>query len=264
VEFRILGPFEIRSDRGELLREPRRRQRELLAALLLFAGRACGHDLLARVLWGEAQPADPHAALRVCVCRARKVPGVASWLTILPGAYRADTDADGLDLLRFRALVTVSGEQRAAGDLRTAAVLLARALSCWNDPPLSGLPAAPEIAAEAEGLLEQRRQAELDLADALLDLGEHQRILADLHARALADHLCERRWWQLMLALYLGGRRGEALAAYSRARAHLVSEFGTGPGAELQELLGAILRGAPPPAASWRHPADRAAALAGI
>lgn len=53
----------------------------------------------------------------------------------------------------------------------------------------------------------------------MLDLGEYQQILAHLHARAVADHLCERRWQQLMLALYRCGRRSEALAAYSRARA---------------------------------------------
>jgi DNA-binding SARP family transcriptional activator len=260
MEFRILGPFEIRSDSGELLRGPQRRERELLAVLLLFAGRACSRDLLARVLWGESQPADPDAALRVAVCRARKVPGVAGWLTALPGAYRADVAAGSLDLLRFRALVKQAGQQRSLGNPGRSGYLLEQALSCWRDPPLAGLPAAAEIAAEAEGLLEMRRQAELDHADIQLDLGRHQQILADLHARALADHLCERRWEQLMIALYRCGRRGEALAAFSRARAFLVAEFGAGPGPALQALLGQILAGSGP---AGLRSAGRAAALAG-
>jgi DNA-binding SARP family transcriptional activator len=261
LECRILGPFELWSDRGEQLNGPPRKERELLAVLLLYAGRPCSRGLLASALWGEAPPSDPEAALRVCVCRARKIAGVAGWLSVLPGAYRADVGTDGLDLLRFRALLALAGRQRGLGDLRRAEASLRSALGCWRDPPLASLPPTAEIAAEAEGLLEQRRQAELDLADVMLDLGEHQQILAHLHARAVADHLCERRWQQLMLALYRCGRRSEALAAYSRARASLVEEFGAGPGQELQALLGQILAGTAP-RGSGRRGAGRSAALA--
>jgi DNA-binding SARP family transcriptional activator len=259
MEFRILGPFEIWSG-GEPQPVPQRRERELLAVLLLFAGRSCSRRLLARVLWGESQPADPDAALRVAVCRARKVPGVAGWLTALPGAYRADATAGSLDMLRFRALVDQAARQRSLGNPGWSGQLLEHALGCWRDPPLAGLPAAAEIAAEAEGLRELRRQAELDHADIQLDLGRHQQILAKLHARALADHLCERRWEQLMIALYRCGRRGEALAAFGRARAYLVAEFGAGPGPELQAVLGQILAGTVP---AGRRGPGRAAALAG-
>ena len=48
---------------------------------------------------------------------------------------------------------------------------------------------------------------------------------------------------QLMRALYQAGRQNEALAEYRRIRAHLRDEFGVDPGAELQRLELAILRG---------------------
>jgi len=245
MEFRILGPFEILADDGELMPVPRRRERELLSVLFLFAGMPCGRELLARALWGESQPADPEAALRVCVCRARKVPGIAGSLAVLPAGYLADPGTVRIDVVRFRQLRARAGRQLALGDLPRAASSLHDALGCWRDPPLPGLPAVPETLAEAARLREQRRLAELDLAGIMLDLGQHERIVADLHGRVVADPLCERSWWQLMLALYRCGRRSEALAAYSRARAALVSELGAGPGAELQALLGQILAGVP-------------------
>jgi DNA-binding SARP family transcriptional activator len=253
MEFRILGPFEIRSDDGELLPVPRRRERELLSVLLLFAGLPEARELLARALWGDSQPADPEAALRVCACRARKMPGVADCLTVLPAGYRADPGAARIDVIRFRGARMQAERQSALGDLPGAAASLKDALGCWRDPPLPDLPAVPETGAEAARLLEQRRLAELDLADIMLALGQHKQIVADLHARVVADPLCERCWWQLMLALYRCGRRSEALAAYSRARAALVSEFGTGPGAEMRALLSQILKDVPPAAVGAGH-----------
>src|SRR5581483_10399210 len=104
MEFRILGPFEILADDGELMPVPRRRERELLSVLFLFAGMPCGRELLARALWGESQPADPEAALRVCVCRARKVPGIAGSLAVLPAGYLADPGTVRIDVVRFRQL----------------------------------------------------------------------------------------------------------------------------------------------------------------
>ncbi len=130
--------------------------------------------------------------------------------------------------------------------LRPASAELQRALDCWRSPALAELPDSLEIAAERARLMEQRRTIELTLADVLLELGDHDRILADLHERVVTEPLCERGWAQLITALHLGGRRREALAAYSRARVILVRSLGTEPGAELQHLLQLVLDGRPP------------------
>ncbi len=56
-----------------------------------------------------------------------------------------------------------------------------------------------------------------------------------------AAPLRERRWAQLMVALYRSGRQGEALRTYQDARRHLADELGIEPGPELRRLEAAVL-----------------------
>jgi DNA-binding SARP family transcriptional activator len=62
-----------------------------------------------------------------------------------------------------------------------------------------------------------------------------------LEAAVAAEPLRERRWAQLMLALYRDGRQAEALRAFERLRAQLADQLGIEPSAELRALEDAIL-----------------------
>ena len=80
-----------------------------------------------------------------------------------------------------------------------------------------------------------------DRADALLATGRAAEIIGELEAAIADAPLRERRWGQLMLALYRAGRQGEALGAYQRARSLLADELGVDPGPELRRLEAAIV-----------------------
>jgi DNA-binding SARP family transcriptional activator len=241
MEFRVLGPLQIISSRGETVEVRQRLHRAVLAVLLLYAGSPCTHARLIDALWGDNPPKDPAANLATHICRIRCQLGLGSQLQTLPGAYRLDPVPGSLDLHRFQLLTTQAQQARDSGDLPRAAALQAAALDCWREPPLADLPSTPGIDADVAGLLEQRRVGETALVDLMLALGHHEDLLAGLHRSVVLNPLDERGWAQLMLALYRSDRKCEALAAYSRARAAMIAGLGTEPGPALKSLMERIL-----------------------
>ena len=79
-------------------------------------------------------------------------------------------------------------------------------------------------------------RAELELA-----LGRHDLLLDRLRAAVAEEPLRERRWEQLMVALYRSGRQADALRAFQEARRVFVEELGIEPGRSLRELERAVL-----------------------
>ena len=88
---------------------------------------------------------------------------------------------------------------------------------------------------------EVRRGLVEDRFDALLTLGQTGEVVPELESAVGEEPLRERRWGQLMLALYRAGRQADALHAFQRAREALVDALGVEPGPELCELEAAIL-----------------------
>jgi DNA-binding CsgD family transcriptional regulator len=71
VEFRLLGPLEVRDGGDSVVDLPRRQQRALLAALLVRAGEVVSVDRLVDDLWGERPPASAVGSLQNTVSQLR-------------------------------------------------------------------------------------------------------------------------------------------------------------------------------------------------
>jgi class 3 adenylate cyclase/tetratricopeptide (TPR) repeat protein len=97
-----------------------------------------------------------------------------------------------------------------------------------------------------------RRGGEEVLADARLARGEHAALVGDLEQAVAAEPLRERRWAQLMLALYRYGRQADALRAYQRLRGQLAEQLGIEPSPELKGLEEAVLL--QKPELDWQPP----------
>jgi len=67
MDFLVLGPLELVVD-GDPVRLTARRQRAVLAALLLRAGTVVAGDALIEALWG-ADPPDSAASVFAAACR---------------------------------------------------------------------------------------------------------------------------------------------------------------------------------------------------
>ncbi len=247
VEFRILGPLEISRD-GKPVEPGGKKQRALLAILLLNANEVVSSDRLIEELWGESAPETAPKALQVHVSQLRKElepersagdPG-RLLITRSPG-YMLVLEPEQLDLNRFDRLARDGREALGAGDPERAAELLREALSLWRGPALADLAYEEFAQTEIARLGELRLAALEDRVDADLECGRHPDVLGDLEGLVAAEPLRERPRGQLMLALYRSGRQADALDAYRSARDALVSELGIEPGKELQRLHQAIL-----------------------
>jgi len=237
VEFRVLGPLEVLVE-GRALELKRRKQRSLLALLLLHAGEVVSTDRLIEDLWAGKPPKAAVGSLQNLVSDLRKVLGRDTVRTREPG-YTLDVDPARIDLHRFERLVAQAAE---GGDAERRSSLLHEALALWRGAPLADLAFEPFAHVEVARLEELRTAAREELMQAELELGRHSQLVGELETLVAENPLRERLRGQLMLALYRSGRQAEALEAYRQARETLVEELGIDPSPELQRLEQSILR----------------------
>ena len=239
LQFRILGPLEVWRD-GAIVELGARKQRAVLALLLLNANRVVPTERLIDELWGHTPPETARSALQVYIAGLRKaLGGEGTALRTRGPGYALDVEPGALDLDRFTAL---RAEAQAVDDEERRSELLREALELWRDTPLADLSAEPFAATAVTRLEEQRLEALEQRIDADLALGRHAQLVPELETLVAAQPYRERPRAQLMLALYRSGRQADALGAYQTARRTLREELGLEPGQELRELEAAILR----------------------
>ncbi|GAA2877875.1 BTAD domain-containing putative transcriptional regulator [Streptosporangium fragile] len=242
MEFRVLGPVEAYDD-GVPVDLGGRRQRTVLARLLIAQGAVVSADTLVDDLYGGAPPASALSALQSFVSHLRRAieprrsPRTPSQLLIRrpPGYLLATTDVDAI---HFTDLVTLS-EFRSPGE---AAASLDKALRMWRGLPYGELGDEAWATAEVARLRELRLVAVERRAQALLDLGRPQTVISELETETAENPLRERLWCLLALALYRTGRQAEALAVLRHAGKLLAEQLGLDPGPELRALENDILR----------------------
>lgn len=246
MEFRILGPLEV-LDGEQLLRLAGRKQRALLALLLLHANEVLSSDRLIEDVWGDDPPATGVNALQARVSQLRKAlaPVAGEILVTRPPGYLLRVNTGELDAERFERLADEGRRALASGDVQAAAELLRSALSLWRGPALADFLYEPFAQGEIARLEEARLACLEERIEADLALKGHREVIAELEAMIGAHPLRERLRSQLMLALYRSGRQAEALGVYQETRRVLVEELGIEPSPVLQRLQQAILNQEP-------------------
>src|SRR5262249_2047488 len=104
VEYRLLGPVEVCVD-GRPVDAGQPRQRAVLAALLVDAGRVVPTGTLIARVWGPTVPEHARATLRTHLSRIRRLleqAGERAALSRVSGGYRLTVEPDRIDLHRFR------------------------------------------------------------------------------------------------------------------------------------------------------------------
>jgi len=269
MRFLVLGPLEVTHDGGDPLPIAGAKERTILACLIAHAGRVVSVDDLIEELWGEQPPRTPEKTLVSYVSRLRRDlhsrrPGgsKADLIVFRADGYSLERDGHEIDAVDFERLAYEGHRSLDEGRLADADHALGSALALWRGDAYQGYRYTAFGATEADRLDELRRTAVEDLIESRLSGSDPGQLVPELEAMVREEPLRERRWGQLMVALYRAGRQAEALQAFTRARDGLVGQLGVEPGPELRRLQTAILAHEPelertrPPGSDGARPTD--------
>jgi len=256
MEIDLLGPLRL-AVRGEDVPLTAPKLRVVLTLLALKVGSPVSVLDLEWALWGDDEPKTADKALQNHIKDLRKVVPEGA-IETTPQGYRLTGSKDSVDVFRFERRCARGRALLASGHPGAAVAELERALELWRGEPLVDLGDGPTGATELVGIKERKAVAEEDLFEGHLRLGHHQSLVADLRSAVEAEPLRQRRWGQLMLALYRCGQQVDALRAFQRLRSELGEEHGVEPSAELVELERAIVLDRPE--LQWEPPNESGAA----
>ena len=235
VELGVLGPLQVRQG-GAPVAIPGAKPRAVLTMLGLHHGSVVAADTLVELLWGEDPPRTAAKALQTHISSLRRALGDGFVLTQGTGWAIAESEVDAS---RYTSAARLGRDAAATGDTSQAVARFEEALALWRGIP--ELPDGRRGTSEKTRWIEGHAALVEDRADALLATARAAEIIGELEAAVAEAPLRERRWGQLMLALYRAGRQGDALGAYQRARTMLADELGIDPGPELRRLEAAIV-----------------------
>lgn len=231
TQIRVLGPVSIVAD-GRPLPLGYAKQRCVLAALALEAGRVVTPDRLIERVWGPHPPERARGVLYGHVARLRRAAPVM--VARRSGGYVLDVAPEAVDVHRFRTLAAQARADDGPAGWQ-------RALDLWHGPALSCVD-SPWARALRVALERERLAARLRLCAAWSRLGLDEVALADL-ADLASDHpLHEGVAAQLMRSLCRTGHPAGALEHFDGLRRRLAEHVGADPGPELVDLQVRILR----------------------
>ncbi|MEU6201251.1 BTAD domain-containing putative transcriptional regulator [Streptomyces sp. NPDC047061] len=225
-----------------------RRQRAVLALLIVARGSVVTRDRLVEGVWGGAPPRRAAASLQAHVSHLRRcleperAARARGGVIVSEGAgYALRLAADAVDAWRFEEALRSAAAHADAGRPSEAVAVLESGLALWRGPAYAEYAAEPWAHREAARLADLRELARERLLAARLARGEDAVLVPELESLVAEDPLREERRRLLALALYRAHRQADALDTLRRARHLLPTGPGTAPGAALRDLEAGIL-----------------------
>ncbi|MEV5387402.1 BTAD domain-containing putative transcriptional regulator [Streptomyces sp. NPDC052721] len=250
VFFEVLGPVAV--VRGtQRVHVASRRQRVVLAALLLSAGRVVSLETLIEAIWSERPPDTARNQVHTCVSALRRLlarMGAQTPIETLPGGYLLRVPFDQVDLQLFRTSSAKAAERARQGRYEEAIALMRQALAHWKGPGCADVD-SEVIQSRVVHLDEEFQRAMDHCVEWNLALGRHSEVIGELIERVARHPLRELPRLQLVQALHRSGRTAEALDVCRHGRREFVEQLGLEPSEEMARLEARIL--ARDPALDW-------------
>lgn len=242
----MLGPLEVTVD-GARVSLGSRKQRAVLAMLVINRNRVVSSETLVDAVWGERAREEARASLHTYVSNLRRLLNDAgvdgrTVLAAAPSGYRltvADIDCDNG---RFVIAKMAGIRAAAAGRFDVASRHLSSAIAEWRGRVLEDLSEFEFVASFAAALLEDEVDAHTARAEAEIACGRGNAVIGVLEGLTSEHPYREPLWAQLITAYYVSERQSDALDAYRRLATALSADLGIDPGRTIRTLHERILR----------------------
>lgn len=246
VAFGVLGPLQATVAGAPVALGPRK-QRAVLAMLVINRNRVVSSAALVDAVWGPLATADTRASLHTYVSNLRRVltdAGVdgRAVLTGTSAGYCLRVSDNDCDIGRFAERKAAGVRAASAGRFEEAGRHLSAAVAEWRGRALEDLPDFDFVDAFAAALAEDHITVHITRAEAEIACGRAHTMISALEALAAEHPYREQLWAQLITAYYASERQSDALDAYRRLNAALVADLGVGPGPSIRALHERILR----------------------
>ncbi|MDN4614566.1 BTAD domain-containing putative transcriptional regulator [Leifsonia sp. F6_8S_P_1B] len=175
------------------------RERVVLSALIVLAGRSVATGELAQAYWGADLPRTWTQQVKTAVARIRADLGQRAVIT-RGSEYTLGLDPATIDAFEFERLVSDARKHAMHDEHDRAVAAYRRALGMWRGAPYPELVDWEPAAVEAERLVEIRRSVEEELLESRLAEGEHSAVVADAERLVRESPLRENRWAILAIA----------------------------------------------------------------
>jgi len=219
--------------------------------LLVHADQVVPVSVLVSELWDDQPPVSSLTTLQTYVLNLRKMFAAVTGLPAAEvtrnllitraGGYMLRSDHAALDVREYQRLMSAGCAALGAGDDATGMGRLTEALRLWRGPALVDVPLGRVLESKRRELEESWLMATEYLVGAKLRQGMYREVLIELAALTAENPLHEGLQAQYMRALYLSGRRAQALEVFHRLRRNLVDELGLEPEPQVQRIHRAIL-----------------------
>ena len=191
-----MGPLRVRRG-GRPGHDPGRKTRAILTMLGLHAGSVVSADTLVELLWSEDPPAPRPKALQTHISALRRTLGDGFVMTQGTGWSVAGATSDAQ---RYKSAARRGRDARRRGRHQPGGRLLRRRHGAVARHTRAARQPAGHV--EKTRWIEGHAAVVEDRADALLATGRAAEIIGELESAVVDAPLRERRWAQLMLALY--------------------------------------------------------------
>jgi DNA-binding SARP family transcriptional activator len=246
VGFGVLGTLEMTVG-GVRVALGSRKQRAVLAMLLINRNRVVGSDALIDAVWEQRVGQDARGSLHTYVSNLRRFLTDAGLdgrtvLAAAPSGYRLSVADIDCDIGRFVGEKTAGIRAASAGQFELASRHLSAALAEWRGRVLEDLGDLEFVASFAAALVEDEVTVHIARAEAEIACGRANAVIGALESLAVEHPYREPLWAQLIIAYYVAERQSDALEAYRRLKISLADDLGIEPGPTIRTLHERVLR----------------------